>query len=300
MLAPWPPTIASALRAALEALAALPSPRSDAEELLSRLLGLTRAGLHLHGARVLTGAEAARFEEWLARRAAHEPVQYITGRAAFRGLDLAVGPGVLVPRPETEGLVEAVLDALRAAPWPAPARARPRHRLGCHRAGDRRRVARRRAHRDRRERHGAGARPRQRGGAGARGPRALRRRPLVRGRWAPASGFEVVVSNPPYIAAGEWEGLPQDVRDFEPREALLAGPRGLDDLRAIATGAPRAPRARRAARARAGRDARGRGRRLVPRSPLWEGVEVRPDLAGRPRCLLARAAGMSRGGRSGA
>ena len=64
----------------------------------------------------------SRLESWLARRAAHEPVQYITGRAAFRDLDLAVDPRVLIPRPETEGLVEAVLEVLRAeaARWPAP------------------------------------------------------------------------------------------------------------------------------------------------------------------------------------
>ena len=76
----------------------------------------------LPGARTLTRVGSARLESWLARRAAHEPVQYITGRAAFRDLDLAVEPSVLIPRPETEGLVEAVLEVLRGEVqhWAAP------------------------------------------------------------------------------------------------------------------------------------------------------------------------------------
>jgi release factor glutamine methyltransferase len=283
------PTIASALRAAQEALAALPSPRSDAEELLGRLLGLTRAGLHLDGARVLTDAEATRFDGWLARRAAHEPVQYITGRAAFRGLDLAVGPGVLVPRPETEGLVEAVLGVLREAGWPAPrvldlgtgsgavalavAAEWPAAALTATDASP-------------------AALERARANAAALG--LADRVRFVPGRWFEAVGaderFEVVVSNPPYVAADEWDALPRDVRDFEPREALLAGPRGLDDLRVIAGDAPAhlAPGgllALELAEARAGEVAA-----WFLCSPLWCGVEVRPDLAGRPRCLLARRA----------
>ena len=115
-------TIDEALRAGFERLARLPCPNADTEELLGRLLGLSRAALYLERGRPLDAAMRARFESWLARRAAGEPVQYITGRAAFRGLDLAVSPAVLIPRPETEGLVEAVLGILGAerARWSAP------------------------------------------------------------------------------------------------------------------------------------------------------------------------------------
>src|SRR5262249_14148481 len=98
------------------------SASTDAEELLSRLLGLSLVELRAARGRGLTGEEAQRFDAWIARRAAGEPVQYITGRAAFRSLDLAVDRRVLIPRPETEGLVEAVLEVLRAgaARWPRP------------------------------------------------------------------------------------------------------------------------------------------------------------------------------------
>src|SRR5262245_34532098 len=116
------PTIAQTLERARTRLSASPSARTDAEELVSRLVGMGRTEIHLHPERAITAADAARLDGWLARRVAGEPVQYITGRAAFYGLDLAVNPAVLVPRPETEGLVEAVLRALRheASHWPRP------------------------------------------------------------------------------------------------------------------------------------------------------------------------------------
>ena len=123
-----PPTIARALGTAIDGLSALATARSDAEELLSRLLALERAELYQDRDRPLTTEQWNRLEAWLSRRAAGEPVQYITGRAAFRDLDLAVTSAVLIPRPETEGLVEAVLHVLQseaalALPSPVPSQA---------------------------------------------------------------------------------------------------------------------------------------------------------------------------------
>src|SRR5262245_18884269 len=96
--------------------------RPDAEELCSRLLDLTRHELGLAGARELTPAQSERLDAWIARRRGGEPVQYITGRAAFRGLDLHITRAVLIPRPETEGLVEEILRVVRAegARWLEP------------------------------------------------------------------------------------------------------------------------------------------------------------------------------------
>ena len=86
---------------------------AEAEELVGRLVSLTRPELHQAATRALELQELTRLEHWVARRLAGEPIQYITGRAAFRELDLAVTPDVLVPRPETEVLVEQVLRVLR-------------------------------------------------------------------------------------------------------------------------------------------------------------------------------------------
>ena len=98
--------------------AGIDSPRVDAELLLAHVLGLDRGALL---ARVFAGAvaepaQAAAFEELVGRRAAREPVQHLTGVAHFHGLDLAVGPGVFIPRPETELLVETVVADLAARP----------------------------------------------------------------------------------------------------------------------------------------------------------------------------------------
>src|SRR5262249_52741596 len=101
-------TVGAALRAAAERLATVGYGPTDAEELLSRLLGVGRGELRRMHARAVEGAAGARFETMIARRLDGEPVQYITGRAAFRELDLAVDRRVLIPRPETELLVEAV------------------------------------------------------------------------------------------------------------------------------------------------------------------------------------------------
>ncbi|MCU1544377.1 MAG: protein-(glutamine-N5) methyltransferase, release factor-specific [Microbacteriaceae bacterium] len=101
-------------------LAGVPDPRVDAELLIGHVLGLNRGEVQ---AKAVTDAailpiDAERVVELVERRAAREPLQHITGRAPFRSLDLAVGPGVFVPRPETEQVVQLAIDALRAATVP--------------------------------------------------------------------------------------------------------------------------------------------------------------------------------------
>jgi release factor glutamine methyltransferase len=225
-------------------------------------------------------------EEQLARRLAGEPVQYITGRAAFRSLDLAVDRRVLVPRPETEWLVEAVLEYLVAR---APS-ARPPRVLdlgtgsGC--------IALSIAHEYPRADVVAtdaseDALQVARANAEALGLRVT----FLRGEWLEALAtderFDVIVANPPYISPREADALPRDVHDFEPHAALFAGDDGLSDLREIVDQAPRHLRAggllaleldeTRAAEVAAWFDG----------ARDWRGAELRPDLAGRPRMLLA-------------
>jgi release factor glutamine methyltransferase len=296
ILCAMPETIAAALQRAIARLAGTATPLSDAEELLGRLLGLRRSDLYLDSARRLGPADSTRLGRWLDRRVANEPVQYVTGRAAFRGLDLAVDARVLVPRPETEGLVELALAALRerAAAWPAPrvldlgtgsgaialavAAEWPAAIVTATDASD-----------------DALAVARANAAALALGGRVCFRA----GRWleaVPGERFEVVVSNPPYVAEPEWTGLPPDVRDFEPRGALVSGPNGLDDIRAIAAAAPAAlvPGGRLMLEV-AEQRAHAIGAALGD-EPAWTAVEVRRDLAGRPRYVLARRADAGEGG----
>ncbi|HTM57138.1 MAG TPA: peptide chain release factor N(5)-glutamine methyltransferase [Candidatus Udaeobacter sp.] len=285
------PTVSGVLRDAIAVLAAADTARSDSEELLSRLLRLTLPELRASGSRMLSSEEAPQFQAWLSRRAAGEPVQYITGRAAFRDLDLAVDRRVLIPRPETEGLVEAVLEALRAETqrWPSPRVVD----LGCGSgaialaiaseypaavvtatdwSSDALELARENA-------NSLGLAPRIN---------------FRHGDWFDAvdadERFEVVVANPPYIATGEWDALPNDVRAFEPHQALFSGSSGLDALREIIDEAPRhlVAGGLLALELPESRAAEVAG--WLEGAHDWEGVELREDLSGAPRVLLARRA----------
>lgn len=119
-----PATVELARQHAVEILtrAGVPSPDVDAELLLGHVLGLGRGAVQAAAitGRVLDAEERTVFAELVERRAAREPLQHITGRAAFRSMELAVGPGVFVPRPETESVVQFAIDALRAVPIPRP------------------------------------------------------------------------------------------------------------------------------------------------------------------------------------
>lgn len=282
-------TLDEALRSAVSRLATEASPLADAEELLGRLLGVARSQLYLQRTRALSDEEWNRLDGWLSRRAGGEPVQYITGRAAFRGLDLVVNAAVLIPRPETEGLVEAVIGVLREelARWPKPRVLD----LGTGSGAVALAIATEWpvagvTATDTSERALAVARS----NAAACG--VTDRVQLLRGDWfepLPADErFEVIVSNPPYIATGERESLPREVREFEPEEALFAGPSGLEALREIVEEAPRhlvgeGLLALELAEARA-REVAG----WLEGARDWQQVGLRDYLAGRPRVLLAR------------
>ncbi len=208
------------------------TPRLDAEILLAQALGWSRTRLHAHPAASLDPRPARRFEMQLERRRAGEPIAYLTGRREFWSLDLLVTPDTLVPRPETEHLVEAVLQVIPAdrvatiadigtgAGTVALALAveRPRARvLGT----DRSRAAVEVACENAARLHIPNVTF-----AVADTCRAL----------APLS-CSVIVSNPPYVADND-PRLGNGAMRFEPREALLAGPRGMDMLRALAREAP--------------------------------------------------------------
>jgi len=281
--------LADALRDAIARLAAVTDvPRSDAEELLSRVLGVGRGDLRAAGARVLDAPQRERFEDWLARRLAGEPVQYVTGRAAFRDLDLAVDRRVLVPRPETEGLVEAVLETLAAerARWRRPAVLD----LGTGSGAIALAIAREwPAASVTATDASADALDVARANAAALG--LENRVTFAHGEWFDAVGsderFEVVVSNPPYVALSEADDLPADVRDWEPHAALFSGEDGLDDARALLEDAPRHLVAGGLLALELGESHVREVAGWLEGAHDWSRVEVREDLAGRPRVLLA-------------
>jgi release factor glutamine methyltransferase len=220
-------TVKTILEEAAAKLAPSNTARRDAELLLMRVLGRDRAWLMAHGDAELTAEQAERFDAWVARRGRQEPVQYIVGEQEFYGLVFSVTPDVLIPRPETEHVVEAVLGkvprdaAVRicdvgtgsGAIAIALAKELPRAEVtavDCSAAALE--VARQNG-----VLHGVGDRVRF---------VASDLLGAVRGE-----RFDVVVSNPPYVAEGE--ALEAQVRDWEPHGALFAGETGLDVYRRL-------------------------------------------------------------------
>ncbi len=202
--------------------------RLDAEVLLAHVLSVPRIQLYLQFDKPLEESELAAYRDAVRRRAAREPVAYITGRREFWSLDLEVGAGVLVPRPETEILVAACLERLGDAAAfvdvgvgsGAAALALLSERPGWRGVGvDRSPAALETA-----------ARNAGRLGLGAR--LQLCQGDLL----GPVAGqrFDLVLSNPPYIPSADIEGLEPEVRVYEPREALDGGPDGIGVIRRLA------------------------------------------------------------------
>jgi len=211
--------------------AGCPSAAVDARLLLAHVLASTPDRLALNP--VVTPAQAAIFDAMVARRAAGEPVQYLTGTAYFRHETLGVGPGVFIPRPETEGLVQLVLDRLAMSRLSNPLVVDLGTGSGAialalaHEAPGARVVAV--------ERSDAALQFARRNLAGSGVE-------LRAGDWREAvddlaAAVDVVVSNPPYVPTAARQALPVDVVD--PPEALFAGGDGLDALREIAPVAAR-------------------------------------------------------------
>lgn len=213
------------------------SPRLAAEVLLAKILSVTRTQLFLRFDQPLSAAELADFKHLIRRRAAREPLAYITGEREFFSLPFCVSPDVLIPRPETELLVETALAALDSMKDSAPlsvldlgtgssaiicalAWERPGHNFtGLDKSEAALPIARKNA-----EKLGLGH---------------IR---LLASDWFSSLGdgekFHVIVSNPPYIPSMVIPALAPEVRRHEPASALDGGPDGLDAIRAIISRAP--------------------------------------------------------------
>ncbi len=213
--------------------ASVERPPVDAELLLRHVLSVTRAELLAHPARVLTAEEQERLLELVDRRRAGEPLQYLTGTQAFRSLELAVGPGVLVPRPETEFVVERALARLAGALDPVVVDLGAGSGAICLAIATERPDASVWAT----EVSGEAISWARRNAAGVENVRLLEGdlfEPLpseMHGR------VDLVVSNPPYLSEAELGKASVDVRDHEPRVATVSGSTGLEVAARIVTGA---------------------------------------------------------------
>lgn len=257
--------------------------RLNAELLLAGTLGLKRLDLYLQHDRPLTPGELDTYRGRLRRRARREPLQYIDGTAAFRDLVLRVDPRVLIPRPETEGLVGAVLE------WAAGRESLAAVDIGTGSGaialalateGPFARVVATDLRPDTleaaRENHAHAA---------PHAPVEFRAGDL----FAPVAGerFDVVVSNPPYIGTDERASLDAEVAEWEPEAALFAGPDGLEVIRRLVAEAPGhlAPGGLLAVEMGAGQGAAVAA--LVEGTGAFGPPRVRRDLAGRERIVLA-------------
>jgi len=280
--------LAQAIHAAAERLAAagVPSPQADAELLAAHVLLLGRGEL---AARSLAGAivddgDEAELEGLVTRRAQRVPLQHLTGVAYFRHLTLAVGPGVFVPRPETESVAQFAIDALLAVPGAQPVAVDLGTGSGAIAISLATEVPHARVYA---VEVSADAFVWAKQNARRSGADHLT---LVYGDFASAlpeldGTVDVVVSNPPYIPLG---AIPRDpeVRFHDPELALYGGPDGLDPMRAL--------EARARGLLRPGgtlvvehAEVQGAAVRALLAAAGWRAATTHPDLLGRPRATLA-------------
>lgn len=263
--------------------AGVPEPEASAEVLLSELLGVRRGELPLHES-PLTDEQAGLYARWIGRRANREPVQRILGYAYFRNLVLCLNEETLIPRPDTEGVVDAALELLdvrggagvvldvgtgSGAIAISVAQERPRSTVH---ATD---VSARALE--------AAGRNATENGASVRFHRA----DLFAGLPVPERTVDLLVSNPPYIEAGTLGRLAPEVRDWDPRPALDGGPDGLRFYRRILYGAPPLLKSGADVVLEVG-DGQGEAVLVLGREAGFAPLGLREDLAGTPRAALLR------------
>ncbi|TQK70497.1 MULTISPECIES: peptide chain release factor N(5)-glutamine methyltransferase [unclassified Nocardioides] len=264
--------------------AGVASPEHDAGELLAHVLGTTRGQLLL--APEPSSAHAQRYDDLLARRAAREPLQHLLGAAWFRHVEVAVGPGVFVPRPETELLAGWAIEhaAAIAATGVQPVVVDLCTGSGVIAKSIADEVPSARVHAVELDPPAHAWAERNLAGTGVE----LRIGDLATAFDDLAGRVDVLVSNPPYVPLEAWESVAVEARDHDPHLALFSGDDGLDAIRVIATrglvllkpgGVVGVEHA----------DVQGESAPAVfSRGARWEEVRDHRDLAGRPRFTTAR------------
>lgn len=260
--------------------AGVPSPRFDAEELAAFVHGVKRGELH----RVADADFDARYWEAVARREAREPLQHITGRAFFRYLELQVGPGVFVPRPETESVAGWAIEAVRAMDVAEPLIVDLCTGSGAIALALAQEVPRSRVHAVELD---AGAHGWAR--KNVEGSRvtlhhgdALTALPELDGQ------VDLVVANPPYIPLTEWEYVAPEARDHDPELALFSGEDGLSTIRGLERAAHRLLRPGGVVVIEHADTQGGQVPWIFTEDRGWADAADHPDLNNRPRFATAR------------
>jgi release factor glutamine methyltransferase len=275
-----------ALASAVEQLesADVGSPRLNAETLLMFVLGVNRAYLYAHPERELNSDEQASYDEVIAQRSTGMPSQYITGHQEFWGLDFVVTPAVLIPRPETEHLVETVLELARGVTQPkmvdvgtgsgciALALANELKTAEVYAvdlSDDALEIAR------------ANAARLQLDG------RVNFLQSNVLEAMAGVHDFDFVVSNPPYVGKNEADKVQRSVFEFEPRMAVFSGESGLDVIRPLIEQAHAALKPGGWLAMEIGYSMRDMVLELLS-ATMWDDIRVAPDLQGIPRVVAGK------------
>lgn len=279
--------ISEALTMAAQALssAGVPEARREAGSLLSFILGKDRTFLIAHGEDPLSDDAFRRFQEGVERRASGEPLQYITGVQDFFGREFRVTPDVLIPRPETELLVEAAIEMVREASEPVICDVGTGSgciavTLLC-------------------ELHNARAAAVDKSTPALEIAKLNARNHAVSDRIdfvisdcfsaldAGQYQFDLVVSNPPYVSEEMMAGLQREVKDHEPPVALSPGPDGLSVIRRLISEAPAFLKSEGHLIMEIGFD-QGEAVRSLVDEGVWWLREIRPDLQGIPRIVVLR------------
>lgn len=269
---------------------AIPNPRLEGELLLSHVLGIDRVGLYLRYDMILSPEELKRFRRVIERRTAGEPLQYITGFQEFWSIRFKVSPAVLIPRPETEVVVEEALRLIGREGWQGPrilevgtgcgaiavsiATSCPSVEVVATEVS-----------------WDAIVLARQNAAAQGVLPRVHFVQADLLSFARPGTGvFELIVSNPPYIKTGEIRRLQREIRDFEPKKAIDGGRDGLDVFRRLVLEAPPFLRTGGWVVFEIGEDQGREALQLMERAGGLGRIRVLRDFSGRDRAAVAQKA----------
>jgi release factor glutamine methyltransferase len=264
----------------------VPSPRLNAELLLLFVLNRERAYFYAHPERELTSDEQYRYDEVVRERARGCPTQYITGHQEFWGLDLLVSPAVLIPRPETEHVVETVLDLVKEYSFDGPGRLRMLDvgtGSGCIALALASELPHAQTHAcDISEE--ALEMARTNAARLGLGEKVLFRKSDLLSVYA-GEKFDFVISNPPYVGEADANKVQKQVRDFEPMIAVFSGREGMDIYRRLIPQAHEALRPGGWFVAEIGFSEEENVRNLLAG---WSEIQATADLQGIPRVVAAR------------